>query len=108
MELNYETLKKFLEDNFDGIQTRGANSFSNLIDELKSSGYSTIGDLMEPLRRTKNAYEQYEANHPPSGGPHYSSIGWVRISLSIFDKKYRELVGHKNDYYHRYEKYIEP
>jgi hypothetical protein len=91
LDITHESLSEYLRNRY---PNRSFDDFSRLlgelVDELRSGGFSTIGDVHKTLERIKKAAELFEAENPPSKnmGSRYSAIGIVKISISLLDNDF--------------------
>lgn len=89
-EINYNTLEAYLLSKYPGREHSDVERKSGLINDLQKSGYKTIQQLEEVLKRSERAFAAYEKANPPGGekGKLFSDVGVVRISLCIADENY--------------------
>lgn len=104
VELNLHTMSAYLKKEYPERWKEDPASVSELVEELWDSGYTTIDDVDRMLKRATEAFERYEAEHPPSLSPddprfdregpqiqrtRFSGTGLLRISLGLADSAYR-------------------
>lgn len=93
-EIDYNTLEAYLLTKYKGRESSDQQVMSELIEELQKSGYKTIKQLDEVVKRAEKAFEVYEIEDPPFGkkGNRYSTVGVVRVSLCIADENYLQTI----------------
>lgn|GEM_PF-582556 len=91
LELNLDTLNAYLEKRYPDRGRGTLTDISELIDQLYSAGYTTLDKLQSALDASKDAFAKYEPNNRPTGG-RFFDVGVVRMSLSILDPSYAELM----------------
>jgi hypothetical protein len=91
LDINDESLSEYLRNRY---PNRSFDDFSRLLGELvvelRSGGFNTIGDVRKTLECTKKAAEFFEAENPRSQliGNRYSAIEIVMISISLLDNDF--------------------
>jgi len=86
IDITPESLSEYLKYRY---PNRRFNDFPyfliELVGELRSGGFNTIGDIDNILKRTKKAAERFETDNPGSKlvGSVYSAIGIVIISIGL-------------------------
>jgi hypothetical protein len=92
-EINLDTLTAYLRSRFPERQQSTPGGVSELVQDLRTCGYSTIQDIDTIIERTSDAFLAYEAAHPPSStvGGRYLDVGVVRVSVSIVDDRFNEM-----------------
>lgn len=91
LDITHESLSEYLRSRYpDRSFDDFSRSLSELVVELRSGGFSTIGDVHKTLEHTKKAVECFEAENPPSQimGSGYSAIGIAKISMSLLDNDF--------------------
>lgn len=88
-EINFDTLSAYLNKRYTHRKHGVPASISELIEELKSVGYTQIKQLDAALQRSEKAFQAYEKAHPPAVAERrFVDVGVVRSALSIADPKY--------------------
>ncbi len=87
-EINLDTLSVYLKTKFPDREHMDENAVSSLVKEIKATGYTTIAEIDDDIKRSAKAFREYESKHPPSSGPHYADVGVVRCSLTICSDKF--------------------
>ena len=89
-EINYNTLEAYLLAKYKDREHGNPEIMSILIEELQKSGYRTIKQLDEVLKRSEKAFKANEKDNPPGGekGRRFIDVGVVRVSLCIADENY--------------------
>ena len=70
IEINLDTLSEYLKKKFPDREQSTPPEISELVAELKSSGYRTIREIDDIIKRTLKAALAYEKEYPP-----YESVG---------------------------------
>lgn len=86
LDITHESLSEYLRSRFPNRSFDDfSRSLSELVIELRSGGFGTIGDVHKTLERTKKAVERFEAENPHSQnmGSQYSAIGIVISSMAL-------------------------
>lgn len=87
-EINLDTLTAYLRSRYPRRKPLEPPAISNLIEEMRSVGYTEIQQLEVALQKSEKAFREYEKETPPFDVKRYSPVGVVRVSLSIADEKY--------------------
>ena len=88
LNITDESLSEYLRNRYPNRSFDDfSRSLNELVVELRSGGFNTIGDVHKTLECTKKAAELFETENPPSQlvGSRYSAIGIVKISISLLD-----------------------
>lgn len=88
-EINLDSLKIYLSQKLPERYDSPDASFSELVNELILTGYTTIGQLDDVVERGIDAAIAYEKDHKPGSGGLYHKVGIVRMILAIIDDNYR-------------------
>jgi|TARA_B100000809_G_scaffold249706_1_gene281346 hypothetical protein len=107
-EINYDTVRTYLRQNYRDRRSGGPAEFSKIVDELVAADYQHISELETDLQRAEPAFKSYEVETKSYG--HFYDVGVVRISLEMVNPKYLEVrrsiyAGNGIDYPAPYEKY---
>jgi len=116
LDITHKSLSEYLRNRY---PSRSFDDFpyrlSELVDELRSGGFSTIGDVHKTLECTKKAAEFLEAKNPRSQlmGNRYSAIEIVIISISLLDNDFfiswpNVLDNYSSERLEEYRKHILP
>ncbi len=119
-EINLDTLSTYLKSTFPDREHSFTGSVSSLVEEVIAADIHTIGGLDEQIQRGQDAFLRYEEKYPPGDikrrpKGRFSDVGIVRSSLSIANKKYRNIRIKKSrlrkshpswDKYKEFEKYV--
>jgi putative GTP pyrophosphokinase len=98
-EINLDSLSAYLHVRFTDRAHSEAKLVSELVQQLLTAGYKTIGEIAEVVDRTESAFKEYErdkrAREPKKGQKSnpYKDAGVVRVSLRIADEKFNALLG---------------
>jgi putative GTP pyrophosphokinase len=90
-ELNLDTFTAYLSRKFPHRKEATRESVSDLVKDLKASGYDSIGVVNQQVDRAADALLKYETTHHKTKSPYYSGVGAVRVSLCISSKSFREV-----------------
>jgi putative GTP pyrophosphokinase len=90
-EINLDTMVSFLNKAFPDRKHANVSAISELVQEIKRAGYTSMKQVNDDTARGRLAFEAYEEKHPPSPGPRYSDVGVVRVTLRIVSENMREL-----------------
>jgi ppGpp synthetase/RelA/SpoT-type nucleotidyltranferase len=88
-EINLDSLKAYLLLRFPDRKHSESKSVSELVSELRHSGYLHLSQLDEAIERSHEAFLAYEKTVPPHGGGKFADVGVARVSLSIADEDFR-------------------
>ena len=95
-EINLDTMASFLRKTFPDRNHTDVLGISDLIQDIKRAGYTSMKEVSSDIERGRDAFEAYEEKHPPHPGPHFTDVGVVRITLNIVSPSMREVVGKKS------------
>jgi putative GTP pyrophosphokinase len=87
VEINFDSLKAYLGKRFPDRDHAETNEYSELVEELIKNGYTSIGKLEKALEASTEAFLAYE--NETKGKKFFKDVGFVRVSLDLFDKKFR-------------------
>lgn len=96
-DIDLDVLTEYLRTRFPDRDSFTEQAASELLAELRESGFTTLGKLDEALRRSEKAMLAHEtANLPAKKGKTYkhrgyNPVGCVRISLNILDEAFLAL-----------------
>jgi ppGpp synthetase/RelA/SpoT-type nucleotidyltranferase len=93
-ELNLDTLAAYLAARLPDREVSDSKDYSDLIGQLKSVGYKTIGDVDRLLSRTADAFAAYERT--VTRGNVFTRSGVVRISGYILSPEFARTVWGNN------------
>lgn len=91
LEITHESLSEYLISRYPNRRFDDfSRLLSELVGELRSGRFGTIGEIEKALERTKKAAERFEAENPRSKliGNRYSAIEIVIISISLLNKDF--------------------
>ena len=91
-ELSFDSLKSYLNQKFSDRYTGDSKNISLLLEELLKADYKYLSQLDDAVSKSEDAFKLYETKHPPGSAEKYNAIGVIRLSLSIIDEKYRDLI----------------
>lgn len=94
-ELNLDTLAAYLAARLPDREASGSKDYSELIGQLRTVGYKTIGDVDQMLSRTSGAFAAYEKRRPPagpSGSKRFARSGVVRVSAGTLNPEFERFV----------------
>ena len=87
IEINFDSLKAYLIKRFpDRIHSK-PDAISELVSELRKSGYESIGKLERALDASNEAFLAYEKEEKAF----FFDVGVVRLSLNIYDKNFLDI-----------------
>ena len=89
--INLDSLEAYLRSRFPDRPQTTPSRLSELVGELKASGYETLAEVARDVDRAEIAFLAHEAKR--ADGP-YHAVGAFRISLGIASKKYRIAKGY--------------
>jgi capsid portal protein len=88
-ELNLDSLAQYLRAEYKDRVHSSSSAISELVKELKITGYARIGYIFVDLKKTRKVFLEYEKkHHPHSVDERYADVGVVRVSLSIANPAY--------------------
>jgi GTP pyrophosphokinase len=91
-EVNLDSLRAYLRTRLLDRKHANPKAVSALVRQLSRGGFTTIQQVDAVLEKTADAFSAFEADHPPHPSGRFSDVGVVRVSNSIIDDKYNELV----------------
>lgn len=97
-EINLDSLSALMKMRYPEREHGSPTEVSDLVDELVGAGFVTIGEIIDELDRSEDAFSRYEQKYPPTRmsdeegliDTTFMDIGLIRCSLSISNVKYRE------------------
>jgi putative GTP pyrophosphokinase len=96
-EINLDTLSAYLVRRYPDRLHGDANTMSQLVEELKKIGITTIGSMEKELDRGEDAFKAREKTSPPHSkagpGKRFQDVGVVRTTMSILNPEYRKVLG---------------
>lgn len=95
-EINLDTLSIYLKRKFsDREHNTNIDDISDLVEQLVSTDYTTIGELDKDLQRSTKAFKLYEEQYPPTDPEtdepsRFMDVGVVRVALELIMGKFFE------------------
>jgi hypothetical protein len=88
-EINLDTVSELLSQLYHNRATVPGNLVSDLVQQIKRSGYQRISEVREDLLRAFEWFEQFEKEHSKDGSfPTYSRVAAARVSLNMANKTF--------------------
>ena len=106
-EINYDTVRAYLRQNYRDRRSGGPAAFSEVVDELVAAGYQAISGLHRDMRRAEPAFSKFEVETKGSTG-HFYDVGVLRISLEMVNPNFRPRDDDVKRAYSKYLKLILP
>ena len=94
-DINLDSLIAYLKYKLPDRKHADSKSVSELVHELRSSGYKSIADIENAFELAWEAFQAYELEKPPHSrkGRKYYDIGVVRTLFELIDDKFCEVRG---------------
>lgn len=107
--LNLDSLTEYLAWKFPNRERSSRGSVSELVEELRTLGCSTLGDCDSTIRRTFKAVCAHETKYPPKDGElrktKYTSVGLTRVAFYFLNKEYRNRKFRSGRFRREYEEF---
>lgn len=99
VSVNLDTMAAYLSTKYPDRRISSNSEISGLVSELFEANYNTISKIDEAVNFVSKQFKEDEINNIKSMNekcPYYTQVGAVRVSLGIFDSKYKQISTIRN------------